>query len=531
MVNAKAVVGMNNTFAAFINDMAAGELEKHIEEFLYPSNDIWLMLPVKNMEIKGAAQVRAALLSEFSGRGVHLLHTAAYDTEAGEADEAKASWNTYSYMVDSEAEDGCARTIRYGFYRFTIDFKRDSLGRWLIKRFYILPLMFLDPWKCDMPDVAGVFQSPDQKLVRSYHPFNEINSVDFVKIRNVAGMFMQYGPMHSMAHIDETDITIDMFNISDQVIHGKADAAKFFESWLGRDMEGGYLNHKLTLTNTVITYIKDCDHAVLHGMSQIFDSKVLDNKTHVFQAIRRIAAVTMSFVRRENSWKIQAIRLVPVVSLNREVNDHARMLEAMPSRVPDYFPDMDLDDAGLRAEDVFEIESILPQWTERLKRGVDMTDFPDLYMVNGCEDIRLSMRQVYMGYEAVRDRCDELINRQIKGKKDMLRYPQFHSGCTPVIVSNGKYGQAIWDDICWGNIGAAIFYDDSQKNREYLPGVGQYTHSFVKCKDGWKIYSLADRSQGVLPMVDWKYNIDRVGGWSAVRIPKQWPLPLECPMA
>lgn len=517
---------MNNTFSAFINYTAAGTLESHIDELLLDSDETTLRAPLSDIEAQGFSAVKAELLRLYAGEkgNVHLLHTAAWKTDGMPEDEGLANWNTYTYRAASRLPDGAAGSVAYQFVRLTVGFKRCD-GRWRIKSIYALPLMTLAPWSCSQPDIAGSMQGGPALRFHD-DPFGEIDPEDFVKIRNIAGFFVHYVPKYSMEYFSGAeDVSIDILG---RAAAGQSGMKDYFAKWKADDdAAGGYMTRKFTVTNGVITYDGDRDHAKLWGMGHLFDCEVTDAQAPAFACTRRIVAVYMTFVRENGVWRIVSVKADPVLSIDREVNDSPRMLEAMPSRVPDYFPDLDPDNAGLSAADVFEIESILPEWTERLKRG-DLATFPDAYMVNEFEEISFSMRKAYVGYDEVMDRCEGLINRLIVGKEDMLRFPQFHSGCTPVIVSDGKYAQGVWNDIAWGNIGAAIFYEDDQKEREYLPGVGgQYTHSFVKSKNGWRLYHLADRSLKFTPLLDWKYNIDEVGGWSVAQRPSRWPLPFD----
>lgn len=526
-MNANAVVGMNNTFSALMNYTAAEVLEKHIDQLLYPTDEISLRIPLSGIDFCGFQEVKQAILTLYADEKgtAHLLHSAAYKTDGLPAGEAEANWNTYSYKVASRGTAGGAQTIKYQFVRFTIGFKQAEDKTWKIKSIYALPLMTLAPWGCANPDLPGAMQSGGPNLIFKQDPFRSIDPDDFVKIRNLAGFFTHYAPAHATEYFStEEDVCVDLLN---KTACGYAAVKKLFDDWKQADAQMGYLNRKLTVTNTVITYGETENKAVLSGIGHVFDSEVLDKEKPAFATVRRVVAVYMTFARECGAWKIVTVRLVPVVSIDREINMSPRMLEPMPSRVPDYFPTIDPNHPGMDAGDVFEVESILPEWTERLKRG-DLETFPDKYMVNEHEEIAFSMRKAFVGYEAVMERCHDLIHGQIKGKTDLLRFPQFHSGCTPVITSDGKYAQGIWTDICWGNIGALIFYEDHQKSREYLPGVGQYTHSFVKSKNGWRIYHLADRSEYVAPMIDWPYNIDEVGGWTVAQKPSQWPLPFDC---
>lgn len=523
-MNANAVVGMSNTFSALVNYTAAGVLEQHIDGLLLDSDETTLRIPLSGIEAKGAPAVKAEVLRLYAAEkgNPHLLHTAAWETDGMPEDEGMANWNTYSYRAASRLPGGEAGSAAYQFVRLTVGFKRCG-GRWRIKSIYALPLMTLAPWDCSAPDIPGSMQG-GPALEFPGDPFCEVDPMDFVKIRNIAGLFVHYAPQYAMEYFSTSEeVRVDILG---RGAAGQAGLRDYFARWKAGDDATGYLSRKLTVANPVIAYTGNRDRAELWGMGHLFDSEVTDPQALAFACTRRVVAVYITFVRENGSWRIMTLKAVPVLSIGREANDTPRMLEAMPSRVADYFPSLDPDNAGLSAADVFEIESILPQWTERLKRG-DLPTFPDPYMVNGIEEISLSMRQAYVGYDEVMDRCEGLISRLIVGKEDMLRFPQFHSGCTPVIVSDGSYAQGIWMDIAWGNIGAAIYYEDSQKEREYLPGIGQYTHSFVKGKDGWRMYQLADRSIPVPPMVDWKYHIDEVGGWSVAQQPKLWPLPFE----
>lgn len=515
---------MSNTFSALINYTAAGTLERHIDDLLFHSDETALRIPLSGIEARGFSAVRKAILRlyETEKGNVHLLHTAAWRTDGLPEDEGLANWNTYSYRAASRLPNGAASSVAYQFVRFTAGFKRCG-GKWQIKDLYALPLMTLAPWSCAHPDIAGSMQGGPAPAFTG-DPFREVDPEDFVKLRNAAGFFLHYAPQYAMEYFSESEnVSVDILG---RAAAGRAGLTDYFARWRADHDAAGYLTRQLTLSHSVISYAGDRDRAELWGMGHLFDSEVTDPQAPAFACIRRVIAVYMTFVRENDRWRISTVKADPILSIDREVNSAPRMLEAMPSRVADYFPSIDPNNPGLSAADVFEIESILPEWTERLKRG-DLATFPDPYMVNETEEISLSMRKAYVGYDAVIDRCEGLINRLIVGKEGMLRFPQFHSGCTPVIVSDGRYAQAIWHDIAWGNIGAAIFYEDDQKDREYLPGIGQYTHSFVKSKNGWRLYHLADRSLRVPPMVDWKYNVDEVGGWSAAQRPARWPLPFD----
>lgn len=491
---------------AFVQRQAAGE---DCCGLFWPDAELTTEYPA--MHLRGWDAVDACLRDPdhpwLAPGNLHLLHSAAY--RDGDVGEFWGHWNTYSLLRRPEG-------VRWGYLRFTVRFACRE-GAWRILTLNCLELMMLEPWSTE----------PCSGRIPAVPRPDELSAEDFLALRDLAGRFAQNGPLHAkelFARRDDAALEIPgLYPIAAQGWHEVMTSLETWETW---ERENGMYIYQMSV-NAPVFEREDQNTVRGTALSMVYEvvGPAFGRRQEPYGLRRSFACLEFRFVR-EKDWRILSLRMIPLLRVKEEEYRfdpaHRQLMTERENRV--YAPEA----TGIRSpEDCFEIESLMPLWTEGVKRP-DLFSFAETCMDTRTVDPSMHFSFDYIGYPAVEQRCRELICKFADKNPELWSYPQFHSANTPVIeiAPDGKRATASWFDFGWGNIGVAMFYNADQKERKYFPGIGKYYHSLIKEDGRWKIYRFFWRPlMGSLPA--WEFHTDRVGGWSAHHGTALWPRPFE----
>lgn len=491
------------------------------------AESIAVCVPELGVDVHGPAEVAAFLRERGAWRGrgkVHLLHSAAYRME--DETHLRGHWNTYSFCLQQEGAAGQFHSVRFSYLRFCVDFRKERNG-WRILRLDCRRLLSVDPWDYTPELESAVLDCPDRPSGICLCDGTPCpNGEDYVALRNLTGMFCHNGPLKAKRYFAKQDPCLDIPTVIPPA-QGYDAVCAALDEWERLERENGlYLTVQMG-TSPVFKMI-GADSACGSVLALCIDTKgrLFGYDCSPYPTVFRLAMLCFDYTREADGWKIRSVTqklLANMDPVEQRISSGKRIVMMEQENricVREYCKEG-------TATDVFAVESILPEWTERLKRS-DLPDFKSMYMDNGQRDLAIVLSRGYFGAEAVAEHCETLINSFVKKYPTMKKYPQFHTGNTPVIEisADGKHAVAAWFDFGWGNIGAGVLYDDTVKERNYFPGVGKYYHSFIKENGEWKMYRL-----GWYPLMGdftpWSYRVGETGGWASMETDAPWPLPLQ----
>lgn len=491
------------------------------------AEDVSVCVPELGADIRGQEAV-AEFLSRsgaWRGRGkVHLLHSAAYRSE--DETHLRGHWNTYSFCLQQEDDAGRFHSVRFSYLRFCVDFRREPEG-WRILRLDCRRVLSVDPWDYTPEPESAVLDRPDDLsgiCLCGGAPCPD--GENYVALRNLTGLFCHNGPLKAKRYMAKEGTYLDIPTVI-PAARGYDAVCAALDEWERLERENGlYLT--VQMGTSPVFEMTGGDSARSSVLTLCIDTKgrLFGYDHSPYPTVFRLALLCFEYAREADGWKIRSVTqrlLANLDPVEQAINSGKRIvMMEQENRVCV----RETCRTGAAA-DVFAVESILPEWTERLKRS-DLPDFKTMYMDNGRRDLAILLSRGFFGAEAVAEHCETLINSFIKKYPTMKKYPQFHTGNTPVIEisEDGDHAVAAWFDFGWGNIGAGVLYDDGVRERNYFPGVGKYYHSYIKENGQWKMYRL-----GWYPLMGdftpWSYRIGETGGWASMDTDAPWPLPLQ----
>lgn len=527
MYDAQAIVEINNLMGRLVYEIAFGDIRAKLSHFFSDMSEIYLKTGVyKAVGYEEILKLLEQLEEEqlLSGH-LHLLHSNAYKI-ADNKNEILGHWNTYSYFCQKEGKD--TGSVSFGYLRFFVKFLKKD-GQWKILGFECDRLITFEPetgfvwdrWDLVLGEkVMGKLNAGMVKMTLS--PEN------YIHLRNLIGCFIQNGPGKASEYFSKENFSgFYIPSFYRERVNDVNCLFHIFSEVEEKERKEKLYHVNMTGTTPVIVQT-DENHGQGWLLSQILSfSRADDGKTWV---CLEVDVSQIDFIReKENLWKIAGWEMNVLfhhhpkefhIPLHRPM---AMYREEMWPQAPD--PNVEITEAT--AEEIFRIESFLPQWTERLKRG-DTEVFIDQYMYNHKEEISFNMASGRtQGYEKAREHQKSSGIKFNTGTM-ALRFPQFHTGNAPVawVSSDEKYAEMTWMEWGWGNIGYGIVFSEEETHRTYTPMIGQYHYKFVKDGGQWKLYFF-----GWTPLIQglpsWSYDTDKVRGWASRPYERPWPLPFE----
>ena len=523
MYDAQAIVEINNLMGRLVYEIAFGDIQSNLFHFFW--NEPITRLKTGKYEASGGEAIKK-LLKQLESENLlsghlHLLHSNAYKMSE-RADEVYGHWNTYSNFF--QKDEKISENISFGYLRFFVKFlKKDEC--WKIREFDCDCLITFEPEKWIVRDAWEVTVLEKLKEVGGK---STVSPENYIHLRNLVGCFIQNGPGKASEYFSREKFS--GFYIPSFYKERVEDADvlnRIFSEIAEKERKEKLYHINMTGTTPVIIQT-DENHGCGWLLSQILSfSRANDGKTWFCMeaGISRI-----DFVREgEALWKISGWEMEELFHRHRE-EFHIPLHRPMAMYREEMWPQAPVPNTEITeaiAKEIFQIESFLPQWTERLKRG-DTEVFIDQYMYNHQEDISFNMASgTTRGYERAREHQKSSGTKFNTGTM-ALRFPQFHTGNAPVarVSDDGNYAEMTWMEWGWGNIGYGIVFSDEETHRTYTPMIGQYHHKFVKDSGQWKLYFF-----GWTPLIQglpsWNYDTDKVGGWASRPYERPWPLPFE----
>lgn len=531
-----AITTMSNAVSLLLQSFSTGNVDKVIDHILDQSPETSLYIPDEQIECRGWKNCRNALirLGKANYGYIDMTHSSAWKQCSDSS--IIGHWNTYTYQFQ---RDQGKTYILYSYWRITAKFINTD-NTWKMRSLSKIKLLHVDPWDYDPCVEPGLLDRCETIPMLS---LSVPDPQDFVEIRNLAGHFAHDGLIHSR-HLFALDapLFLDMPDLMAYPVYGREQVMNFIDQMERKEnINNSMYIQYMTLCTPVINIYQNSAQAAFFGHIINIQGPGWGIVQPPYQLIHRLAYITMNFIRENHVWKITGIKntllarinTLPFMNMHHDGSDGVPGRIEYMSRIPNRNFAPSWSGRKNTAEDIFQIESILPQWTERLKRS-DLPDFPDMYMTNHKHDLAIELSSSYYGYDIVKKHCNHLINEMYEGHETMWNNPQFHTGSSPVIEisSNGLSAKAWYIDKSWGNIGASVFYNADVIHRQYYPGFGTYCHELVKENGQWRLWHF-----GWTPTIGWmasdpyrytyNYTYGQTGGWSVRNQGRPWPLPFE----
>lgn len=517
------VVEMNQVMGKLCHALTSGLTEHVLDQIFVRGSGTRLRIHDLGLDIKGFDNISGILkLPEYADyfKGMfHMLHSNACE-ERGE--RLYGHWNAHSFILVKPDESGVCQGARFGYFRFEAIFIRTDDGC-KIESLDVRALVLFKKWPCTSGSKMRFLQSDlvqDTGFTGAH-----LDADTYIQLRNLMGRFVQEGPEQAVKLFSEVEFS-SFYNpfLDGKAVTDYGDFKDLLEKISREEKKSRvYAFHMMAAA----PIFKMANESSADGifMAQMLDFiREPDERYKVGFWIGRIA---VHYIKRE-VWQFTDFKVEPVICLGIEdftINPERPMAmrdEINWRKAPEISPYT----LG-HADDLFAAESVLPQWTERLKRG-DTRDFVELYMKNSCEEVSMGMSgpRSY-GYENVLEHSgkpDKVLETGTREK----RFPQFHIGASPVaeMYDQGKYAKISWLDYGWGNVGYGVIYREDETQRMYRPMIGQYYHAFVKDDGQWKMYEF-----GWKPLIQWlplwTYDTEAVDGWASEGHGEPWPLPFE----
>lgn len=524
-MNGMNVVKINQIMGKLFHALTKKLTAEVLEEVFARGSKTRLRIHDLELELEGFEQILEVVkrpeYRKYFHRMFHMLHSNACEERDG---RFFGHWNAHSFLlVDPDEENGDYQGARFGYFRFEAEFIRQD-NEWKILELDVRALVVFKKWPCPTGETPE-FLHPKVHVPGKFLG-NSPDEDTYIQLRNLMGRFVQEGPELASELLSRKHFSAYYNPFYKGEVVEDLEAFKSLMAEISNEEKRMrvYNFHMMAATPYFIMGPEKTDADGFFMAQMLHFVRQPDGGYKVCFWIGKIYVHCI----HEDVWRFTDFYVNPMICLGESdfIINPQRPMAMRDEMNWRRAPKRSEDTAG-HAADLFAAESILPQWTERLKRG-DTGNFVELYMKNSCEPISMGMSgpRTY-GYENVLEHTgvsDKILETGTRAK----RFPQFHIGASPVaeVYDQGKYAKISWLDYGWGNIGYGVFYDEDETQRMYRPMVGQYYHSFVRDQGQWKMYEF-----GWKPLIQWlplwEYDTEQVDGWASKGFDKPWPLPFE----
>lgn len=486
-----------------------GELAGHCEEF-FASDDLQIQMPGLEQAVTSREELKTDLTAlenahrEQGIHTVHLFHTPYLEEENG---TAFATWETYSYHIES-----ASRNARMQATRFAAELVQEN-GRWVYRMIDWTMIQQFEPQNYD----------ENQQIV---YPFSaEIPDgtacmpQDYLHLRNLTNVLASNN-WRDCVEFFADDAAVDAQGLTVGEIQGKDAIAAWLSSIADYERKNGGRYRCLMLMGPGAVTMQDENHACGTWQLQTFEVSV---KNEEQQVLRRMMVMRNSYVRAGDGWKIAALQMHTLLELpmiHGSSTLYGRMSMAQPNWLyADFAPFTPCTEMALNIENIFSF------WPNALHRGNLMAFYENLVR-NDQEEYWLSIRS--RGPETPNFVGDKSITDKLSGM-DKTHCPgqlSYHCATTPLIQAfdDGNTVRASWIDHSLTNRGL----DAETNTADYMVFVSRYEHTFRKIGGKWYLVNFNWEPCLGLPFGVWRYCPGHYSGQAPTFTDTRYPFPLNC---
>ena len=472
------------------------------------SEEMSAYLSFSKERIRSKAEIIRAFKTQQLSYCFRMLNTPAFMFDNH---NSKALWDVYAFSFEGNK-------VRYSIEHFDVSYVEKG-DRLFISDMQWDKLVDLVPWGCECISEMNV-----DPLEFSCCP-SDCDPEDFVEIQKIQSRFSHFNRKNAIDLFSDHKPKFSVSFLAEGTKSGKREIAETLDM-IGKEeiRRGAFIGIPLISTPYIVNE-KDKNHACASWICMYvsFGEMNKDGKRAVALHLGRLKQKYVKENRK--TWKIddfdfeESFSFVPYYYSHNENSRYDRI--SKPERKWLFGCE---NMGGTYPEDVFEIESLIPQWTYRLRSG-DQVTILDTIMNSREREISRSMRgfsntRVY-GADEFRE---YLINRQ--DKSFFTSMPAFHTATTPLVEVNaeGNYAKAVWLDHSISDL-----YKGKLKEERFLPYaayIGKYEHEFVKEDGTWKWIGFGWEPLVSLP--DYVCDTEQSGEWLDWKHKKiRYPKPFE----
>lgn len=498
---------MQNVMGLFVQYIYLGQYDRCAELFAH-NNDCRLHMPDEKRNLTGCQNINQYFYEQQRAwemkkipREIYILNTPAFSADN---EKGRGMWLafTFKYLPENKA----SVSVEPSFYRFDCDFViEDDMVKISTMKWY--RLMNWTDWKCSIKpavfSVENVYNAPVTLM----------NAQDFVEIENIVSRFTH-------TYMKETKILFSENACSELLLseHMSGKACGYDEIVRAAEkltcMDEDELLCCVPYTTAPVININN-ERARAQWLTMSFD--LVSNTDKKAAAVRRIGIVDGVFIKENGKWKI--------LKYNYNVRESFQPSALKFTQCYKHWrPAAERFSKPAAAEDIFEIQSIMPQWTERLKIG-RLQEFVPRYMSENKEELFFWLgddeKRIIHGYDGVMEDCRRMDDTY---HNSPYKTPIIHSAMTPLIEisDDGTMAYAQWMDQCCT--------DTSQITGNYtmpFPAMVsgcKYQHIFRKEHGHWRLLKFMWNAW--FSMEDIYADPASWSGWVALE-DEDWPMPLE----
>lgn len=519
----KAVVEMQNTHSRFLQCYMLNQMDGVTEALFADNDEIVFSAPQRGIYAKGRAAVEAALRKMQQDRmaaeynDYYFMNCPGFQATE-EKTVSRAVWDSFAYRVYAEK-------ALYFVSHFDAAFISED-GKRKYQELIWNDLISFKPW----PLQKDADLAPCWDLSEFHGPLafgGHTSADDFVQIQKLQDRFSHDNRKDIMTlYAEREDIEFELPHLIPERVVGREHVRRAFEMLEQKEKENGLYLAVPYQTAPLIEVEENGEKAAAMYPTLCFSVQGAAFGNPVegpCPVVLYLGRMNVRYVKENGKWRIHRMRYELMEAFSPF---HYTKPESWYQRVTEqpckwkYGCD---SMGGTHAEDVFEIESLIPQWTYRLRRG-GQTEFLHKYMICKYRDTY----SLFKGGNPVKVQGIEAIEERYHRTLDITKsvsMPSFHTGATPLVEVNdkGDYAKAVWLDHGLSDMGGGKAKTD--RMRPYSFYLGKYEHEFAKEDGEWKLFGVHWESLLGFPPIE--YDTEDHFGWFDLNNLREFPLPFE----
>ncbi len=525
-MNTNLVAGMQNIMGYFCQSIYRGDYDSCIK--LFADNfHVECNLPDEKLFLCGKSEIaehfkkrRKTLCNKGISREILIYNTPAFRTENT---GGKGIWDVFVFRC-GEKTDGKYKNVEPSFARIDCDFVEQN-GHIRISRMDWYQLMNWTDWKYTKREKA-IFEPLEDSMMEGFECNNLLNLItqidaeDFVQLEQLISRFSHTNRLGAeKLFAEDKDISLYLSGCMEKAVKGYEAVCSEFHRL--EKLEKNNDNNLICIpyvTAPMLWVSKDRQYAEGSFLVMNFQvkGKAFGYNSQNPEVVRSIGLLKTKFVKQKEQWKIKSY-IYDEKYIFAPVHRHLNGCKWKPA----------VEATGNKkcAEDIFEIQGLMLEWTERLKTG-RLKEYPDLFMSSAKDEITewlsYDPKRKCVGYDAVMKDLNRMDYNY--ATKNLYKAAIVHCAMTPLIEISldGTYAYGQWLDLCHTDL--------SQITGDYkipvptMMNACKYQHVYRKENGHWKLLHF---TWGAFLAMDHIYADPTTWkGWVTYKnIP--WPMPFE----